>query len=67
MKNTSKHVVKKDYYSKNLQSQNFMTFYDILQTLRKNYKMNDSARGLDTATFWFATKIGATLIPLGMQ
>ena len=42
-----------------------MTFYDILQTLRK--KMNDSARGLDTATFWFATKIGAMLIPLGMQ
>ena len=44
-----------------------MTFYDILQTLRKNYKINDSARGLDTATFWFVTKIEATLIPLGMQ
>ena len=44
-----------------------MTFYDILQTLRKNYKINDSARGLDTATFYLATKIGATLIQLGMQ
>ena len=57
-------LVKKDHYSKLAATK----LYDILlQTSRKKYKTNDSATGLDTATFWFATKIEATLIPLGMQ